>query len=49
MEQVSGKVTEVSRRWWYNHDDRDTLGMVFNEYKKNPKLYITIKNFLINN
>lgn len=39
MKQVSGKVILVPGRRWHNHDDRDTFGMVFNEYKRNFKVY----------
>lgn len=39
MKQVSGKVILVPGRWWHNHDDRDICGMVFNEYKRNLKVY----------
>lgn len=26
------EITEVSGSVWYNHDDRDAFGMIFNEY-----------------
>lgn len=39
MEQVSGKVREVSGRWWRNYDDIDTFGMVFNKCKRNHKVH----------
>lgn len=37
--RFSGKVILVPGRQWHNHDDRDTFGMVFNEYKRNFKVY----------
>ena len=58
MEQVSGKVREVSGRQWHNYDDIDTFGMVFNECKRNHKIYYilllrtalrTVSNILVKN